>query len=162
MVTLRCTQKLLKRLRLKPLNETPVATSRLGDWYAAPFSVGHDRLVLCVNETALLPAFIRSQSQVGMIARFREAVLAVLQGLGVPDSVLENESRHLAEVAIGTTASRTVLGSMNDFAVQAYWHIKAKGSCDLVGLALALSESPCSPLRYRQPGQVARELLVAV
>ena len=81
-VTLRCTQRLLKRLRVKPSADPPEPSSRLGDWYATPFAVGHLRLTMCVSEKSLLPAFVRSQSLTTLFPRFREAVIAVLRELG--------------------------------------------------------------------------------
>jgi hypothetical protein len=33
MLTLRCTKKLLGRLKAKPVSEAPSSTTRLGDWY---------------------------------------------------------------------------------------------------------------------------------
>src|SRR6266487_5378328 len=139
MVTLRCTQKLLKRLRVQPLGHTSAPSSPLGDWYAAPLSVGRTRLIMCVSEVSLLPALVRSQSHVGLIARFGEAVVAVLGRLGIARAHLLAEKQHLAEVIIGKTISRSVLGSMNDFANMARWHIKAKGDGDLVAIALKLA-----------------------
>ncbi len=162
MITLRCTQKLLKRLSMKPVARPAAPSSRLGDWYAAPFSVGHTRLIMCVSEASLLPAFIRSQSRVGLISRFRDAVLAVLEELGCGKAVVDAERQHLEDVTIGRTASRSVLGTMNDFAVLARWHVTARGDSDLVALALELAKAPCGPLRYRSPRQVAGELLGAV
>jgi hypothetical protein len=162
MVTLRCTQKLLKRLRVRPSGNTPAPSSLLGDWYAAPLSVGHTRLIMCVSETSLLPAFVRSQSGVGLITRFREAVVAVLEKLGVARALVLAEKQHLADVIIGTTISRNVLGSMTDFGIMARWHIRARGDGDLVAIALKLAEAPCGPLDYRSPEQVAREVLGAV
>jgi hypothetical protein len=162
MVTLRCTQKLLKRLRMQPSGDTFAPSSPLGDWYAAPFSVGHARLVMCVSESSLLPVFVRSQSRDGLIARFREAVLAVLQQLDVSRSALRAERQHLADVVVGITVNRSVLGSMNDFAVQGRWYLKTKGEGNLLALALDLADIPCGPLQYRHPRQVVRELLRAV
>jgi hypothetical protein len=159
MVTLRCTQKLLKRLRVRPSGSALGPSSLLGDWYAAPVSVDHTRLILCVSEASLLPALVRSQSPVGLTARFREAVVAVLENLGLARAQVDAEEQHLAEVMIGTTMSRSVLGSMNDFAFLARRHIEAKGDSNLVALALELADVPCGPLKYRSPGQVARELL---
>src|ERR1700682_4742737 len=98
MVTLRCTRKLLKRLRVRPSGHTPAPSSPLGDWYATLLSVGHTRLIMCVSEVSLLPAFVRSQSGVGLTARFQEAVVAVLAKLGIAKARVATEKQHLAEV----------------------------------------------------------------
>jgi hypothetical protein len=147
---------------MKPVAQVTAPSSRLGDWYAAPLSVGHTRLIMCVSETSLLPVLVRSQSRVGLVSRFQSAVLAVLTALGLSKATVASEGWHLQEVIIGRATSLSVLGSMNDFARMAWWHIEAKGDGDLVGLALQLAEAPCGPLAYRSPQQVASDLFRAV
>ena len=88
--------------------------------------------------------------------------MAVLAKLGIARARVAAEKQHLAKVIIGATISRSVLGSMNDFAFLARWHIKAEGDGDLVAIALKLAEAPCGPLNYKSPEQVAREVLGAV
>jgi hypothetical protein len=53
--TLRCTKKLLTRLKVKPDPRPPPSTTKLGDWYADVLNLGRERLVLCVSELTLLP-----------------------------------------------------------------------------------------------------------
>jgi hypothetical protein len=48
MFTLRCTKKLLDRMRVKPDPLPPPSTTKLGDWYADTLNLGRERLVLCV------------------------------------------------------------------------------------------------------------------
>ncbi len=117
---------------------------------------------MCVSEKSLLPTFVRSQSLPSFLPEFREAVVAVLRQLGIQETVLQAERQHLTDIAIGPTSSRSVLGSMNDFAVQGRSFLKMHGGADLVALALDLADTPCGPLQYKHPGQVARELLGAV
>lgn len=159
MVTLRCTQRLLKRLRVRPSADLPAPSSRLGDWYATPFGVGHVRLTMCVSEKSLLPTFVRSQSLAKLLPEFREAVVAVLREIGVQEVALQAERLHLADIAIGPTSSRSVLGSMNDFKVLGRSFVERHGGNDLVALALNLAEAPCGPLKYGSPKDVARALL---
>ena len=80
---------------------------------------------------------------------------------GVDEWARVKEAAHLAEIRIGRTASRSVLGSMNDFALHASWYIRAHGAGDLVALALDLAETPCSPLKYGRPRDMAVDLLHA-
>src|SRR6266849_7469921 len=42
MLTLRCTHKLLTRLKTKPSPTPPASTTKLGDWYANTLNVGHE------------------------------------------------------------------------------------------------------------------------
>jgi len=66
----------------------------------------------------------------------------------------------MQEVRFGPTRSRSILGSMNDFVIQ----VDAEFSRDveivyLDGVDLRLSEVPCGPLKYRNPAEVALELI---
>ncbi len=117
---------------------------------------------MCVSEKSLLPTFVRSQSLANLLPEFREAVVAVLRQLGVPEVALRAERQHLVNIEIGPTASRSVLGSMNDFAFLGRSYVEARGGTDLVALALDLAEAPCGPLGYSSPKDVARVLLGAV
>jgi len=51
-LVLRCTQKLLKRIG-PPIADPPASTTALGDWYAQPLAIGHQRHVLLVSERSL-------------------------------------------------------------------------------------------------------------
>lgn len=117
---------------------------------------------MCVSERSLLPTFVRSQSLANLLPEFRDAVVSVLRQLGVQEIVLQAERRHLANIGIGPTANRSVLGSMNDFAVLARSFIEVHGGTNLVALALDLAEAPCGPLEYSSPKDVTRALLGAV
>jgi len=55
----------------------------------------------------------------------------------------------MAEVAIGKTASKRVLGSMNDFAWMAAGYLD--GTMSLHDVSLRLAETPCSPLEMDSP-----------
>jgi hypothetical protein len=160
MVVLRCTQRLLRRLHVAPVSNGRLrSSSPLGDWYATPFSVGHLRAVLCVSEKSRLPLFVKSQSVAGLLPGLRETVVTVLRELGVAASALQREEQHLADVAIGSTVNRSVLGSLTDFGLLARYRMKATSTTDLVALAVALAETPCGPLGYESPEDVARALL---
>jgi hypothetical protein len=117
---------------------------------------------MCVSEKSLLPAFVRSHSLATLLPEFREAVVAVLRQIGVQEIAVQAEKRHLANIGIGSTSSRSVLGSMNDFAVLGRSFVQMHGGTDLVALALDLADAPCGPLEYRRPKDVARALLAAV
>jgi hypothetical protein len=158
MFTLRCTQKLLKRLRLKPVLEPPPSTTRLGDWYADGLNLGRERLVLCVSERTLLPVVFPGIG-VDLSAKLARGLRETLEALGVPAPVIETEVHQLLEVAIAKTASRTVLGSMNDFQIQAHWSRQQAPQASLLQLGLNLAEAPCGPIQYATPKEATLEAL---
>jgi len=65
----------------------------------------------------------------------------------------------MAEVRFDRTASRSVLGTMNDFVFQLECDSAAGRSRDLLALAMFLNRTPVSPLDYERPDDAARRLL---
>lgn len=152
MFTLRCTSKLLKRLHVEPaLPPTPPST-RLGDWYANLLFTRPAHLVLCVSERTLLPALIPARELRSVVPRLRDTVGDVLRALAVPEAAIREEQEAMAPAVIGKTASRQVLGSMNDFVtmLEAY-RGPTNSPPALLNLALRLAGTPCGPLRMNCP-----------
>jgi hypothetical protein len=56
-VTIRCTAKLLARVGATQ-EVTGPATNALGDWYACPLALGHQRFVLLISEHSRLPVLM--------------------------------------------------------------------------------------------------------
>jgi len=156
--TLRATAKLLKRLKVKPEAAPPASTTKLGDWYANLLYIQRQQLVLCVSEASLLPVIVRAAGKEPLAARLPAAVGDMLAALSVPAPIVDGELASMQQVTIAATASRTVLGSMNDFAwlLEGYWEPTAS----LLELALKVADAPCSPLKMGRPREVAVELLV--
>jgi hypothetical protein len=155
--TLRCTAKLLRRLRAAPVAEAVAPTTTLGDWYANLLYEPGGQVVIFVNERSLLPVLLSARDGSTLLPRFREAAREVLVRLGAPIAAVEAEMAAMAEGRIARTASRQVLGSMTDFA----WMLTAdrgKGR-SLIERAIQLAHAPCGPIGMRSPEEVAPELL---
>jgi len=159
-LTIRCTRKLLEHLRAEPCREPTRPTNRLGDWYANLVSTKRGTLVICVSERSLLPVFVAAtRDRRSFIFAFQEAVRSVLRGIGAAPELVESEARETKQIAIGTTASRRVLGSLNDLAFLARLTIADHPQVELGALAVELAETPCSPLNYETPRSVSLALL---
>ena len=61
----------------------------------------------------------------------------------------------MTKVAIGATASRSVLGSLNDLAFLSRAVIDEQPEIDLTMLAMEVAETPCAPLKYESPKTVS-------
>jgi hypothetical protein len=114
MYTLRCTRKLLRRTDETPSSEAVSPTTVLGDWYANLLYLRPRQLVLAMNERTLLCALIPAAPAASVAERLRVEVGGLLRDLGVPGTRVDAELAAMEHVAIGTTASRAVLGCMND------------------------------------------------
>ncbi len=154
MVTVRCTHKLLRHLRAEAeaaRRDTNVPTTRLGDWYANLLFTRRHRLIICVSEHSLLPVFVAAKDHSSFFSRFHEAVRSVLWTMGVSSDALDQELQEMARVQIGRTASRSVLGSLNELILQAHFALGQRADMDLLSLAMEVAETPCSALQYASP-----------
>lgn len=111
-----------------------------------------------MNERSLLAVLVAASPSNTLVTRFREAAVDLLLRLAVPAAVVAAEAREMEDVRIGRTASRRVLGSMNDFA---YLMDAYRGDPVALGdIALKLAATPCGPIGMKHPADVALELLV--
>jgi len=159
-VSLRCTKRLLEKLHVTPQQVLPEPTNRLGDWYANVLNIGRHRLVLATSERCLLSVVVPIKDGPRLRERIQDAVFDLLLRIGVPDSVASAEVVGMHEMPIGTTASRSVLGSMTDFAAAADHYFRSDAPVVYLSeLELFLAETPCAPLEYRHPSEAALQAL---
>jgi len=157
--TLRCTAKVLTRLKVSPAAVPLEPSTRLGDWYANLLFTRPAHLVLCVSERTLLPVLVPARELETLPSRLRRLACEALEAIGVPDHAVHLEESAMADVAIGRTASRRVLGSMNDFAWMADGYLDGRTS--LLDVSLRLAETPCGPLEMNSPRRATLALFSA-
>ena len=163
MMTLRCTRRLLDLLGC-PLDEDPPAsTTALGDWYANVIPTAAGDLIFFVNERSLLSVALPAEAMETMIPAFVTRVYNLLRNLRVSTDIARRERDELLPVTYATTASRSVLGSMNDIAlgyqVEAVSALEAGRTPRISEAELAMSRRLHSPLDRRLPVDVARSIL---
>ena len=119
MVVLRCTQKLL--VRLKHLGDLPAAesTTRLGDWYGNILQIGRRQHLLFISERSRLPVVIPIHEAKRLGAVFPDAVCERLATVGVAARDIADQGMRMSELAFGRTRNRSLLGTLNDFAFMA-------------------------------------------
>lgn len=159
MFSFRCTQKLIKKLGLSPISDPPVPTTQLGDWYGNVFYIKHQQLMMFVSDRSLLPVIMPLRERRDLLINFKERLFMLLFQLGVEERLVSDEFRKMDDVLIAKTASRSVLGSMNDFIQLAKDYFQMQENVSLLELELWLSEVPCGAMDYLSPKRVAPELL---
>jgi hypothetical protein len=119
MVILRCTQKLL--VRLKRAGEMPPAesTTTLGDWYGNILRIGHRQHLLFISERSRLPVVLPIRQAKHLEVVFPEAVCDVLAAVGVAAKHILVERSKMSELSFAGTNNRSWLGTLNDFAFMA-------------------------------------------
>lgn len=161
MVTLRCTRKLLDYLEVGPVNDPPPSTGKLGDWYANLVPTHAGDLIIFVSERTLVTVAVPAWEAEDLASLFRRRVRNLLMMLDVSQHAIERELGHYQEVRFAKTASRSVLGSMNDIAYN-YQFIAERdseeGTLSLSDAEYQLSRMP-SIARDLFPADAARDLL---
>jgi hypothetical protein len=159
MVTLRCTERLRKRLKLPELGDSPAPTTVLGDWFGHPVSTRHARVILLVNERSRLPVLLWARRFDAFERRLLRDVFNLLLAIGVPAEAVEREVEEMADLCFARTNNRSVLGTINDYALAVRIALTSQPDTVLPDLALELSETPCGPLGYERPRDRALKLL---
>jgi hypothetical protein len=153
--TVHGTKKLLDRV--KPVIGEPVTEpdTVLGNWYATAL-MWRPQAALFVNELTRLPVFVPLAPAKGVGRRIGSQVGRVLEAIGTDLDAAIREAAAMEHVTWAKTASRSVIGSMNEFAYLAEAHL-AHERTDLFDLSVRLAATPCGPLyaTYTFPDKAA-------
>ncbi len=115
MVVLRCTQKLLVRLKRTDISADTESTTQLGDWYGNILRIGRQQYLLFISERSRLPVVIPILEMRRLETIFPDAVCPALSAAGIaPDDIADERSR-MSTIAFGKTRNRSLLGTLNDF-----------------------------------------------
>ena len=118
MSILRCTAKLLKAMRAKPVADPAPATNRLGEWTANLVRVGRIQVVLAVSEPTRFAVVIDAAPYATIPFRFSHNLFKALLFIGVPADLAAAEAYAMENPEIAASNSRSVLGTLNLFAFQ--------------------------------------------
>ena len=133
--------------------------TRLGDWYGNLFSVGRQQWAMFTSERSLLSVVMLAKEMQPLPESLANGLRGLLCALEVPEALIDEETARMQACVITTTASRSVLGSMNDFAFAAKLYLSESQPLSLIEIQLRLAEVPMKPLGYRFPREVALDLL---
>ena len=146
MLTLRCTQRVRKRLRLpEQLPEAPASSGALGDWYVYLVRFGYSEFAIVTSERCLLTMLLPARElRTSLVPNLHASLRSLLERLDVPEEEVSRELDGMQPVSFARATNRRVLGSMNDLAFQASHHL-AHGD-DLATLAERLAHTPMSAI----------------
>jgi len=159
-LVVRATKKLLGLVGPSTASDRERGTTLLGPWYANVL-FWRPRVVLLVNEATLLPVLVPLAPASTSTGRIADQITTVLAAHEVPAAIVDQEQQHMRTVAWGTTANRSVVGVMTEFARLAEIYQADEPTVDLVALAVRLSRTPCGPL-YGRNVSPDRELVATV
>jgi hypothetical protein len=141
----RATKKLLDRLGGPSRSEEPT-TTMLGDWYGTVLA-WRPQVALFVNEVTRLPVLVAMAPAASVVTRLVDQAAVLFARLGLDRRFIATERDAMSDHRLAKTASRSVVGSMNDFAFLAAAHRADGEADDLLALSLRLAHTPCGPLR---------------
>jgi hypothetical protein len=142
MVVLRCTRQLLMRLKYPDEDPSAESTTRLGDWYGTLIRFGRRHVLLFMSERSRLPVLLPARDADRLALAFPKAVSETLVGFGVPTAAVEQERSSMSPITIGPTRSRSLLGSLNEFAFLARADFVTRPERALDAVARELAEVP--------------------
>jgi hypothetical protein len=144
MMLVRGTKKFLDRVG-PPQPGEHAADGVLGDWYANAL-FWRPQAALFVNEQSLVPVLLPLAPAATVLDRVPAAFARVAVAIGVDRPALDAELATMQTHTLAKTASRQILGVMNDFARLAEHDRRQHDDVDLVDVSLWLASVPCSPL----------------
>jgi hypothetical protein len=158
MYTLHCTQKLLARIKQPTAAAVPTATTAFGNRYATAL-LCKPQIALFVNETTRLPLFMPLAPANTLAARFPLLLEELLILHGVPPGFAAHEVAAMAEVTVAKTASRSIVGTMNDFTWLAGSDAGTAVLGELLYLSKHLAKTPIGPMGHKYPIDVLDEVV---
>ncbi len=118
MLTVCCSTKLLKELRVEDAPESRTAEPRMGEWYATVLQMRPQPLLLVVNEPTRLSVVLPVRDFDVLGQKIADGIVRVLKDLRADPGVIEYERRAMADVEFTKTANRSVRATMDEFTVQ--------------------------------------------
>lgn len=134
MTVLRCTAKLLKAMKARPVVAPAPAKNRLGEWTANLIRVSRVQLVLAVSEPTRMGLVIDAAPYALIPERFGQALFKALLYLDIPADMAAEEAESMRGMELAVSSSRSVLGTLTQYAYQIesdLWHGKACSAHDL-------------------------------
>lgn len=151
MFTFHVTSKVSKRLK-QPLEQNPSqSTTLLGAWYVNLLIVRRQHILLLVNERTLLPVLMPAKNLALFPKQFPAVLSEMLGAMNIPPKKILAELQEMSEWQFAKTASRQILGSMNDFAK--VLDVYLEDGALLKQQAFRLARYPCSPIGMQSPLQ---------
>jgi len=138
-----------------------LSTGALGDWYANAL-FWRPQVALFVNEKTRLPVFVPLAPAKSVVERLPAEFEKVARRIGAEGAALDAELVVMKDAVLAKTASRSILGTMNDFVHMAESYRWTTDDVDLVDLAVWLADTPCgvsSPGDAVWPKDAVRTLL---
>ena len=140
MTALRCTQKLLTAMKIKPSAPPTMGANRLGDW---SLNLLHTRpkLVVAVSEHDRFGLVLEAAPYATLPQRFADAVFVQLLAIGVPPDAARRERDAMQPLTITATTPYpnrlSLQANLKDYAWQVEWMMDEGATLAAINARLA-------------------------
>ena len=167
MIQIRCTQKVVRELRLKEedLCDVKQPTSLLGNWYANLFILDRRKTLIFMSERTLLSFIIfgiKKDNIKDLPIVFHNGLRQLLFLEGLDNNVISNVTKDCREIELTKTTSRSLIGNLNDLVYLYKDSILTGGgldSCDLDSIIKKINRTPQKNLGWANSAEIAREII---
>ena len=128
-------------------DEADESTTMLGDWFVNAL-FWKPQVALFVNARTMLPVFVPLAPAATLLDRAPSMIVAVLRAHGMPTELINAEVAAMADVRLGPTNDRQVLGVMTEFAFQSE-QFAPQTDEEMFSLSMTMSELILGPLMNR-------------
>ena len=157
MMLMRCTRKVLKLLGRRARQvELSQPDGGLAEWYVDIVEGLGPAFFLCTNPATLYTLVLptsHTDDVADLSGRLLSRLALHMTELGTDRSSVEQLIRQLCTVLVAKTASRSVLGSINDLITHFCWHFSKQmtenGKVDLRAIEHDLNNMPQRPIGWK-------------
>ena len=157
MILLRCTRKVLNLLGQRPRQvELSQPETGLAEWYVDIVEGLGPAFFLCTNPSTLYTLVLSAdnlEDSADLAGRLLNRLVLHMTELKIDRSRMERLAQQSGSILVAKTASRSVLGSMNDLITHFCWHfskqMSAKGKVDLRAVERELNNMPQRPIGWK-------------
>ena len=161
---IRCTQKLIKELRVKPVE--PDEVTALESWHANILRIEKRKCVLFTHDATLFSFFVprlRRPEFDQLDIAFGEGLFRTMRLFDFTQTQIEQMLELSRHISYAKTNNRRVLGSMNNLTLHIEYSIADDDSgldtTDLATMHQRINEIPFKAVGYKHPRERLKDLL---
>jgi hypothetical protein len=163
--TVRCTNKLLKELRINPVEFETTGEKSVRDWHANVITINRKKCILVTHTLSLYSFFIYGVTRKDFDSfktHFNNHLRAQLNSEGLSKPALFDTKGEDVDLIITKTNNKSVLGSMNELSYRlesALWDREGIEKPDEVKMADYINDTPMTAIKETWPPRELKSLL---
>lgn len=150
---------------LADISAIPAPAEGFGNWYANLLKIERKKCLFLTNERTLysflIPAVVKADLK-QFHRLFLNHLLLNLQYEEIQPEIINQVKDEYREIGFAKTASKSILGSMNDMAFHYEYHVSYEGglaNIKLLDLNHRLNKTPMGAIKYRYPIDALKSFL---